>query len=78
MRLNRRHLALGDITRYPCSNKEYAARLADMNAIRHPVSYQPLETFGSPDIGWVRVVVDSVAGRIVAFESRLMPRWLLR
>ncbi|MBI3981874.1 MAG: hypothetical protein HY337_03105 [Gemmatimonadetes bacterium] len=36
-----------------------------------------LETFGSPDIGWVRVVVDSVAGRIVAMEPRLMPRWLL-
>jgi hypothetical protein len=29
-----------------------------------------LETFGSPDIGWVRVVVDTVAGRFVEFEPR--------
>ncbi len=29
-----------------------------------------LETFGSPDIGWVRVVVDTVAGRFVQFEPR--------
>ncbi|MGD8279338.1 MAG: metallophosphoesterase [Gemmatimonadota bacterium] len=36
-----------------------------------------LETFGSPDIGWVRVVIDSVAGRITAFEPRLVPRWRL-
>jgi len=36
-----------------------------------------LETYGSPDIGWIRVVVDSVAGRIVEYEPRLMRRWLL-
>ena len=37
-----------------------------------------LETFGSPDIGWVRVVVDTVSGQFVEFEPRLMPRrWLL-
>lgn len=36
-----------------------------------------LETFGSPDIGWVRVVVDSAAGRFVAFEPRRMPPWIL-
>jgi hypothetical protein len=36
-----------------------------------------LETYGSPDIGWVRVVVDSLAGQIVAYEPRLMPWWRL-
>jgi hypothetical protein len=30
-----------------------------------------LETFGSPNIGWVRVVVDTVAGRIARIEPRL-------
>jgi hypothetical protein len=39
-------------------------------------NFTRLETFGSPDIGWVRVVVDSVAGRLVAFEPRRMPRRL--
>lgn len=38
-------------------------------------NFTRLETYGSPDIGWVRVVVDSVAGRIVAYEPRLMRRW---
>jgi len=38
-------------------------------------NFTRLETFGSPDIGWVRVVVDSVAGRIVDVEPRRMPRW---
>ncbi len=33
-------------------------------------NFTRLETFGSPDIGWVRVVVDSVAGRFVEFEAR--------
>ena len=33
-----------------------------------------LETFGSPDIGWVRVVIDSVAGKVVRYEPRVMPR----
>jgi hypothetical protein len=37
-------------------------------------NFTRLETYGSPDIGWVRVVVDSVAGRVVEFEPRLM-RW---
>ena len=40
-------------------------------------NFSRLETFGSPDIGWVRVVVDSVAGRVVAFEPRVMRRFLL-
>lgn len=34
-------------------------------------------TFGSPDIGWVRVVVDSVNGEIVSVEPRLISRWWL-
>ncbi len=48
--------------------------------LRHPdtgaalANVTRLEVFGSPDIGWVRVVVDSAAGRLVAFEPRLMPR----
>jgi hypothetical protein len=33
-----------------------------------------METFGSPDIGWVRVVVDTLAGRVLAFEPRNMSR----
>ena len=44
-------------------------RDADGNVHHHFVR---LETYGSPDIGWVRVVVDSVAGRFVEFEPRLM------
>jgi hypothetical protein len=40
-------------------------------------NFTRLETFGSPDIGWVRVVVDSVAGEFVAFEPREMRRWWL-
>jgi hypothetical protein len=51
--------------------------------LRDRVTGQPLsnftrlETYGSPDIGWVRVVVDSLAGKIVAYEPRLMrPRLL--
>lgn len=35
-------------------------------------NFTRLETFGSPDIGWVRVVVDTVAGRITQYEPRLM------
>ena len=35
-------------------------------------NFTRLETYGSPDIGWVRVVVDSVAGRVVRYEPRLM------
>ena len=33
-----------------------------------------LETFGSPEIGWVRVVVDTVRGRVVAMEPRLIAK----
>jgi hypothetical protein len=43
--------------------------------VDHPLPLQNftrLETYGSPDIGWVRVVIDSVAGRITAIEPRLI------
>lgn len=40
-------------------------------------NFTRLEAYGSPDIGWVRVVVDSAAGRIAAYEPRLMPGWWL-
>jgi len=40
-------------------------------------NFARLETYGSPDIGWVRVVVDSVVGQILAYEPRLMRRRLL-
>jgi hypothetical protein len=33
-------------------------------------NFTRLETFGSPEIGWVRVVIDSVAGRVVEVEPR--------
>jgi len=35
-------------------------------------NFTRLETFGSPEIGWVRVVVDTLAGRITGYEARLM------
>ena len=40
-------------------------------------NFTRLETFGSPDIGWVRVVVDTVQARFVAFEPRVMPSRLM-
>lgn len=33
-----------------------------------------LETFGSPDVGWVRVVVDTARGRVVSMEPRLVAK----
>lgn len=36
-----------------------------------------LETFGSPDIGWVNVVVDTTAAELFAFEPRKMPRRMI-
>lgn len=39
-------------------------------------NFTRLETHGSPDIGWVRVVVDSISGEF-SFESRIMRRWWL-
>ena len=41
------------------------------------LNFTRLETFGSPDVGWIRVVVDTVAGRFIEFEPRLMRRWWL-
>ena len=38
-------------------------------------NFTRLETFGSPDIGWVRVVVDTVTGRITRYEPRQMRGW---
>ena len=43
--------------------------------VDHPLPLQNftrLETYGSPDIGWVRVVIDSAAGRITEIEPRLI------
>jgi len=37
-------------------------------------NFTRLETFGAPDIGWIRVVIDTVAGRIT-YDPRLQPRW---
>jgi len=33
-------------------------------------NFTRLETFGAPEIGWVRVVVDTVAGRVASYEPR--------
>ncbi|HEX2211080.1 MAG TPA: hypothetical protein VHG93_25580 [Longimicrobium sp.] len=33
-------------------------------------NFTRVESYGSPDIGWTRVVVDSVAGRVTAYEPR--------
>lgn len=38
-------------------------------------NFTRIETFGSPKIGWLRVVVDTAAGRITRVESRLMNSW---
>ena len=43
--------------------------------VDHPLpleNFTRLETYGSPDIGWVRVVVDSAARRITEIEPRLI------
>jgi hypothetical protein len=40
-------------------------------------TFTRIETFGSPDIGWVRVVVDSTSGEIVRVEPRRVSRWWL-
>ena len=38
-------------------------------------NFTRVETFGSPDIGWVRVAVDTLEGEVIAVEPRLMRRW---
>ena len=48
--------------------------LRDGEGVVH-ANFTRLETFGSPDIGWVRVVVDTVDARFVEFEPRLMRGW---
>lgn len=42
---------------------------------RELANFTRLETYGSPDIGWVRIVVDTVKGEVVEVEPRLMKRW---
>ncbi len=37
---------------------------------------QRLETFGSPDIGWVDVVVDTTLAEPFRFEPNVTPRWM--
>lgn len=46
----------------------------DEHGVPYP-NFTRLETFGSPDIGWVRVVVDTLAGRIARVEPRLIRGW---
>jgi hypothetical protein len=49
--------------------------LTDAETGRVLPNFTRLETFGSPHVGWTRVVIDSVAGRIVRFEPRKTPDW---
>ncbi|MGH7553194.1 MAG: hypothetical protein ACREMQ_09245 [Longimicrobiales bacterium] len=51
--------------------------LLDRGTGRPLPNFTRLETYGSPEIGWVQVVVDSVAGRVVGYDRRLMPAWRL-
>ena len=39
-------------------------------------TFTRVETFGSPDVGWVRIVVDTINGRVAGVEPRLMPKRL--
>jgi hypothetical protein len=48
--------------------------LKDAHGVPYP-NFWRLEAFGSPRIGWERVVVDSVAGKIVGVEPRKMKGW---
>lgn len=45
--------------------------LRDKNHVRYK-NFWRIEAFGSPRIGWQRVVIDSVAGKIVGVERRKM------
>lgn len=45
--------------------------LLDENGRRY-TNFTRIETMGSPDIGWVRVVLDTVAGELVRVEPRRM------
>jgi hypothetical protein len=48
--------------------------LTDENGATIP-NFWRVEAFGSPDIGWVRVAIDSVAGKILWCEPRKMSGW---
>jgi hypothetical protein len=48
--------------------------LKDENGVPAP-NFWRLEAFGSPHIGWVRVAIDSVAGKILWCEPREMKGW---
>ena len=39
-------------------------------------TFTRIETFGSPDVGWVRIVIDTAHGRVTGVEPRLMPKRL--
>ena len=39
-------------------------------------NFSRIETFGPPEIGWLRVVVDTLQGRVVEVEPRMMRGWL--
>jgi hypothetical protein len=54
--------------------QRYDQPLKDENGVPAP-NFSRIESFGAPNIGWVRVVVDSVAGKIVAVEPRKMRGW---
>jgi hypothetical protein len=40
-----------------------------------PTRFTRIETYGSPRVGWMRVVIDSVAGKVVRVEPRRFRRW---
>jgi hypothetical protein len=48
--------------------------LKNINGVPY-ANFWRLEAFGSPRIGWERVVIDSVAGKIVGVEPRKMKGW---
>lgn len=45
--------------------------LVDQTGQPYP-NFTRLETYGAPDIGWIRVVVDTVSGQVSSYEPRLM------
>jgi len=51
--------------------------LKDKNRVPYP-NFWRIEAFGSPNIGWERVVIDSVAGKIVSVEPRKMKSRFIR
>jgi hypothetical protein len=48
--------------------------LVDTSTKARVENFTRLETYGSPRIGWVRVVIDSVAGRVLSYEPRLIAK----